>query len=245
MDNNSPGTQDSHANPSGPREEVTMTDTASITEHASPSQPEGEEHPEVQVTMDYLRSLLDVPLLDPSRLQKTPSKFPEVVQVVPEGFHKIRFEINAEFPKNTPKIDRILSIFDVARRYDKSVCLCPSGKEPHPVLYTPTDIKQSRFHRYFQDKPGAKSTRHDDRTGGAAVLTFNHWACTVVESGQDDFGCGWWCYTTLQGRNKSRLTIVGFYRSNKPATGSGPTTAHAQAMRVLGGKKLQSQQDVN
>jgi len=181
MDNNSPGTQDSHANPSGPREEVTMTDTASITEHASPSQPEGEEHPEVQVTMDYLRSLLDVPLLDPSRLQKTPSKFPEVVQVVPEGFHKIRFEINAEFPKNTPKIDRILSIFDVARRYDKSVCLCPSGKEPHPVLYTPTDIKQSRFHRYFQDKPGAKSTRHDDRT--------THMKCVEYYRRQTQYTC--------------------------------------------------------
>ena len=80
--------------------------------------------------------------------------------------------------------------------------------------------------------------------GGAAVFTFNHWACTVVESGQDDFGCGWFCYTTLQGRNKSRLTIVGFYRSNKPTSESGPITAHAQTMRVLESQKLQPRQDV-
>jgi hypothetical protein len=74
--------------------------------------------------------------------------------------------------------------------------------------------------------------------GGAAIFTFNHWACTVIESGQDDFDCGWWCYTTLQGRNKKRLTIVGFYRSNKPSSSGGPTTAHAQALRVLENEKL-------
>jgi hypothetical protein len=51
--------------------------------------------------------------------------------------------------------------------------------------------------------------------GGAAILTFNHWACTVLESGQDEYDCGWWCYTTLQGRNKKLFTTVGFYRSIK------------------------------
>lgn len=74
--------------------------------------------------------------------------------------------------------------------------------------------------------------------GGAAIFTFNHWACTVVESGQDELECGWLCYTTLQGRNKQRLTMACFYRSNKPVSGGGPTTAHAQAMRVLEGEKV-------
>ena len=69
--------------------------------------------------------------------------------------------------------------------------------------------------------------------GGAAIFTFNHWACTVVESGQDELNCGWLCYTTLQGRNKQRFTIACFYRSNKPSAGGGPTTAHAQATSVL------------
>lgn len=74
--------------------------------------------------------------------------------------------------------------------------------------------------------------------GGAAIFTFNHWACTVVDSGHDVFGCGWWCYTTLQGRNKRRLTIVGFYRSNKPLPNGGPMTAHAQVMKCLEAEKL-------
>ena len=77
--------------------------------------------------------------------------------------------------------------------------------------------------------------------GGAAIFTFNHWASTVVESGSDEYECGWWCYTTLQGRNKRRLTLVGFFRSNKPLPGSGPTTAHAQAMKQLEAEKLANQ----
>ena len=76
--------------------------------------------------------------------------------------------------------------------------------------------------------------------GGAAILTFNHWACTVLESGQDEYDCGWWCYTTLQGRNKKLFTTVGFYRSNKASPSTGPTTAHAQAMRSLENEKLRS-----
>ena len=74
--------------------------------------------------------------------------------------------------------------------------------------------------------------------GGSAIFTFNHWASTVIESGQDDLQCGWFCYTTLQGRNKQRLTYACFYRSNKPSANSGPTTAHAQAMRILEQEKL-------
>jgi len=76
--------------------------------------------------------------------------------------------------------------------------------------------------------------------GGAAILTFNHWACTVLESVQDEYDCGWWCYTTLQGRNKKLFTTVGFYRSNKASPSTGPTTAHAQAMRSLENEKLRS-----
>jgi len=67
-------------------------------------------------------------------------------------------------------LDRILSVFDVARRFDKSVCLCPSGKEPNSVLYGPKDIKHSRLHRYFQDKPGAQNGKNANNLYGFIVF---------------------------------------------------------------------------
>ena len=74
--------------------------------------------------------------------------------------------------------------------------------------------------------------------GGAAVLTFDHWAATVVDSGSDPEGCGWWSYTTLQGRNKQFLTVICFYRSCKASNSAGATTAHAQTIYTLNKKQL-------
>ena len=168
-----------------PEDTVMMTSTQAtddgsvmvpMTDEAIPPNPPArpsslpEDTSEPIVTMDLLRHILDVPALDVTRLQGVSSQFDEAVQVVPPSIHKVRFEVNIKFSKNTSKMDRILSVFDVARRFDKNVCLCPSGKEPHPVLYGPKDIKLSRLHRYFQDKPGAQNGKNANNLYGFIVF---------------------------------------------------------------------------
>ena len=146
-----------------------MTDAENMAgPNFPPSQPV--EHDEPTVPMDMLRHMLDVPALDTTSLQDTSSQYAEVVQVVPQCIHKVPFEVNIKFPKNTQKVDRILSVFEVARRFDKSVCLCPSGKEPNSFLYGPKDIKYSRLHRYFQDKPGAQNGKNANNLYGFIVF---------------------------------------------------------------------------
>ena len=123
------------------------------------------------VDIDVLKHLIDVPLLDPSRMVEKVPTFAEAVQVIPKEVHKVRFECHInKFPKNTPKVERITHVLDVARRYDKSACLYPSGKEQHPPLSSAYEIKNARLHRYFQDKPGAQSPRYANSLYGFFVI---------------------------------------------------------------------------
>ena len=159
----------------------TVVDNNMITQRDSPPEdmpmespdpsPTQNKDPTYKVTMDVLRDLVPVSELDTSSLQVPPATYAAAIQVAPQGFEKIRFECHiGRFSRDSNRTERILSLFEIAKRYDKNVCLCPSGKEPHPVLYSPRDIKQSRIYRYFQDKPGAQKPKYANSLYGYVVF---------------------------------------------------------------------------
>lgn len=161
--------QESHGtvldpSPPSPSQDLNMIERQATPHEAPNSQEEC-------VDLDALRQLIDVPLLDSSLLKESTSSYAEVVQLAPKSVHKIRFECHiSKFPKNTPKTERILHVFEVARRFDKSACLYPSGKEAHAPLSSLNEIKNARIHRYFQDKPGAQSQRYANSLYGFIVF---------------------------------------------------------------------------
>lgn len=151
-----------------PHSEAEMTD-----EPTNPPLPPMMGPPEAasKLTLDMLRDLVPVPTLDPAMITESPTTYATAVRVAPQGFEKVRLEVNiGRFPKDTDRTERILSLFNVAKLYDKHVCLCPSGSEPNPVLYTPYDIKRSRVYRYFQDKPGAQKGKYTNSLYGYIVF---------------------------------------------------------------------------
>ena len=81
--------------------------------------------------------------------------------------------------------------------------------------------------------------------GGSAIFTFDNCAATVVDSGADVFGCGWWCFTTLQGKNQQYFTTISYYRNCRASNSASAMTAHAQALHVLLGKQLRGESSVD
>jgi len=149
-----------------PTQEAVMTEADTATAPAPATSPEG-----VRATIDMLRDIISVQELDPSLLPETPTTFATAVRVVPQSFQKVRLECHiSRYPKDSSRTDRILDLFDAARRFDKNVCLCPSGKEPHPVLHGPNEIRRSRIYRYFQDKPGAQKSKYANSLYGFVVF---------------------------------------------------------------------------
>ena len=158
-------TQASNAN-SPPEEAIMEENNSTIPSLQQPSQATAS-----KISLDMLRDLIPVSRLDPALINDSPASYASAVRVVPQGFEKVRLEVNiGRFPKDTGRTDRILSLFEVAKLYDKHVCLCPSGPEPNPVLYTQYDIKRSRIYRYFQDKPGAQKGKYANNLFGYIVF---------------------------------------------------------------------------
>eukprot|EP00590_Aulacoseira_subarctica_P007452 CAMPEP_0172436470 /NCGR_PEP_ID=MMETSP1064-20121228/71739_1 /TAXON_ID=202472 /ORGANISM="Aulacoseira subarctica , Strain CCAP 1002/5" /LENGTH=662 /DNA_ID=CAMNT_0013184875 /DNA_START=584 /DNA_END=2572 /DNA_ORIENTATION=+ len=121
--------------------------------------------------MDMLRNFIPAPALDPALIALAPTTYATAVRVAPQVFEKVRFEVNVgRFQKDATRMERLLSLFEVAKLYNKNVCLCPTGPEPNPVLYTPNDIKRARIYHYFQDKPGAQKGKYANRLYGYIVF---------------------------------------------------------------------------
>ena len=138
--------------------------------NAAPTQ-STQEQPTSKLTMDMLRHFVPAPTLDPALLDAAPTTYATAVRVAPQVFEKVRCEINVgRFSKDATRTERLLSIFNVAKLYDKNVSLCPTGPEPNPVLYTSYDIKKARIFHYFQDKPGAQKGKYANRLYGYIVF---------------------------------------------------------------------------
>jgi hypothetical protein len=74
--------------------------------------------------------------------------------------------------------------------------------------------------------------------GGAAILTFNHWASKVTDVSNDIRGHGTFTVTTIEGKNKKKLSIIAAYISVKKGSQIGVNTVHAQQTYVMEKQQL-------
>jgi hypothetical protein len=89
------------------------------------------------------------------------------------------------------------------------------GKEPH-----------------YRNKPNL--------TGGAAILSLNHWASKVCNTSTDPRGHGSYTVTTYQGKNRKKLSIIGAYISVLKGGKAGDNTLHTQQMTLLERQAMQN-----
>jgi hypothetical protein len=69
--------------------------------------------------------------------------------------------------------------------------------------------------------------------GGAAILTFDHWASTVSKTHTDPQGHGTYTITTLQGRNGRSLSIIAAYISVPKGAKAGVNTFYSQQVYLM------------
>ena len=65
--------------------------------------------------------------------------------------------------------------------------------------------------------------------GGIAIITKNVVSPRITDSGDNPHGMGRWSNITINGRKKTKLTIISDYRARKTCIqDSGPSTAFTQ-----------------
>jgi hypothetical protein len=78
-----------------------------------------------------------------------------------------------------------------------------------------------RFSNYFQPS-------------GSLMAVVDHWTSRVIGKGQDPYGLGRWSFTTLWGKNSTKITVITAYRvTQKNPSSAGPKTAFMQQYRAI------------
>lgn len=75
-------------------------------------------------------------------------------------------------------------------------------------------------------------TRHN-LIGGAAIISFNHWASKVCHTQHDPRGHGTFTVTTYQGKNGKKLSIIGAYISVIKGSAAGDNTLYHQQITLM------------
>ena len=66
-----------------------------------------------------------------------------------------------------------------------------------------------------------------------------------MDQGQDKGKKGWYCYTTLQGKNNRKLSVICFYHSCKATSSAGASTAHSQATTLMDDDRIAGELDLD